>query len=33
LDDDLRKRMTDAINEYKQDFLAARKEAKTTVNA
>jgi F-type H+-transporting ATPase subunit alpha len=27
LDDDIRKRLTDAINEYKQDFLAARKEA------
>jgi F-type H+-transporting ATPase subunit alpha len=33
LDDDLRKRMTDAINEYKQDFLASRKEAATTVSA
>src|SRR6202453_624679 len=36
LDDDIRKRLTDAINEYKQDFLASlkeRKEAKTTVNA
>jgi len=30
LDDDIRKRLTDAINEYKQDFLAARKEAATT---
>jgi F-type H+-transporting ATPase subunit alpha len=29
LDDDLRKRLTEAINEYKQDFLAARKEAAT----
>jgi F-type H+-transporting ATPase subunit alpha len=26
LDDDLRKRLTDAINEYKKDFLAARKK-------
>jgi len=26
LDDDLRKRLTDAINQYKQDFLAARKK-------
>jgi len=26
LDDDLRKRLTDAINEYKQDFLAGRKK-------
>jgi F-type H+-transporting ATPase subunit alpha len=26
LDDDLRKRLTDAINEYKQDFLAERKK-------
>ncbi len=33
LDDDLRKRLTAAINEYKQDFLAARKQAATTVNA
>ena len=27
LDDTLRKQLTDAINAYKQDFLAARKEA------
>jgi F-type H+-transporting ATPase subunit alpha len=33
LDDDLRKRLTDAINEYKQDFLASRKEAAITANA
>ncbi len=33
LDDDLRKRLTDAINEYKQDFLAGRKEAALTATA
>jgi F-type H+-transporting ATPase subunit alpha len=33
LDDDLRKRMTNAINEYKQDFLASRKEAALTAKA
>jgi F-type H+-transporting ATPase subunit alpha len=27
LDDDIKKRLTDAINSYKQDFLATRKEA------
>ena len=27
LDDDIRKRLTDAINQYKQDFIAAHKEA------
>ena len=30
LDDDLRKRLKDAINEYKQDFLAGLKEVATT---
>jgi F-type H+-transporting ATPase subunit alpha len=29
LDDDLKKRLTDAINEYKQDFLAGLKEKET----
>ncbi len=33
LDDDLRKRLTDAIKEYKQDFLAGLKEAATAVTA
>jgi F-type H+-transporting ATPase subunit alpha len=33
LDDDLRKRLTNAINEYKQDFLAGRKEAALTATA
>jgi F-type H+-transporting ATPase subunit alpha len=33
LDDDLRKRLTDAINEYKQDFLAGRKDAAQTAKA
>jgi F-type H+-transporting ATPase subunit alpha len=27
LDDDIKARLKDAINAYKQDFLAARKEA------
>jgi F-type H+-transporting ATPase subunit alpha len=31
LDDDLRKRLTDAINEYKQDFLAAHKQEAVAV--
>ena len=29
LDDDLRQRLTDAIKEYKQDFLAGLKEKET----
>jgi F-type H+-transporting ATPase subunit alpha len=33
LDDDLRKRLTDAIKEYKQDFLAGLKEKSTAVTA
>jgi F-type H+-transporting ATPase subunit alpha len=33
LDDDLRKRLTDAIKEYKQDFLAGRKDAALTAKA
>jgi len=33
LDDGLRKQLTDAINAYKQDFLAARKEATQAVTA
>src|SRR6202789_4378454 len=33
LDDDLRKRLTDAIKEYKQDFLAGRKDAAQTAKA
>jgi F-type H+-transporting ATPase subunit alpha len=33
LDDDLRKRLTDAINEYKQDFLAGLKDKATAVTA
>lgn len=33
LDDDLRKRLTDAITEYKQDFLAGRKDAAITASA
>jgi F-type H+-transporting ATPase subunit alpha len=33
LDDDLRKRLTDAIKEYKQDFLAGLKEAAAAVTA
>ena len=33
LDDDLRKRLTDAINEYKSDFLAKLKESQTAATA
>ena len=33
LDDDLRKRLTDAINEYKKDFLAGLKDKATAVTA
>jgi F-type H+-transporting ATPase subunit alpha len=33
LDDDLRKRLTDAINEYKQDFLVGLKDKATAVTA
>jgi len=32
LDDDIRKRLTDAINEYKQDFLAGLKDKATAVS-